>query len=163
MKGPVLILLGWSLAALAVGSLAAQRADKSTERGTTMIARGTFEVQMTPRPQDDPAGGPFERLFGAKQFHGDLEGTSKGHMLATRSSIEGSGAYVALELVTGKLNGKQGSFVLQHNGTMRKGAYEMRISVTPDSGTEELAGISGTMTILIENGKHSFVFEYTLP
>jgi hypothetical protein len=127
-----------------------------------MIARGTFEVQMTPQPQDDPAGGPFERLFGAKQFHGDLEGTGKGHMLATRSAVEGSGAYVALEFVTGKLNGKQGSFILQHNGTMQKGAYEMRISVTPDSGTGELSGIAGTMTILIEGGKHSYSFEYTL-
>jgi hypothetical protein len=83
-------------------------------------------------------------------------------MLATMTKVEGSGAYVALELVTGKLNGRRGSFVLQHKGTMSKGVYNMNVTVVPDSGTEELTGIVGTMTITIEGGKHSYSFEYTL-
>ena len=117
---------------------------------------------MTPQPQDDGAGGGFDRLFGDKQFHGELDAVSKGQMLATRTAVEGSGAYVALELVTGKLNGKRGSFVLQHKGTMSKGRYMMDVTVVPDSGTDELAGITGTMTIIIEDGKHSYNFEYAL-
>ena len=95
-----------------------------------------------------------------KKFHGDLEATSKGQMLGAFTAVEGSGAYVALEQMTGTLNGKKGSFMLQHNGTMRKGSYNMSVTVVPDSGTEELTGISGSMTIIIEGGKHSYVFEY---
>ena len=127
-----------------------------------MTARGTFDVKATPQPQDDSAGGPFGRLFLDKQFHGDLEAASKGQMLAAGTAVEGSGAYVAFEMVTGALNGKRGSFILQHKGTMRKGVYEMSVTVVPDSGTGELAGIAGAMTIIIEGAKHSYEFEYTL-
>ena len=128
----------------------------------TMIARGTFDVKVIPQPADDSAAGPFSRLFLDKQFHGDLEGSSKGQMLGTMSGEEGSGGYVALELVTGGIHGKLGSFVLQHNGTMQKGTPTMIVTVVPGSGTEQLAGISGTMTIIIEGGKHSYVFTYTM-
>ena len=83
-------------------------------------------------------------------------------MLAAGTAVEGSGAYVAFELVTGSLNGKRGSFILQHKGTMRKGVYVMQVTVVPDSGTDELAGIAGAITIIIEGGKHSYEFEYTL-
>jgi len=127
-----------------------------------MTARGTFEVAVVPQPQDDSAGGPFGRLFLDKQFHGDLEATSRGQMLAALTAVEGSGGYVALELVTGTLNGKRGSFILQHNGTMRQGVYTMHVSVVPDSGTDELTGIAGRMTIIIEGGSHRYEFEYTL-
>lgn len=127
-----------------------------------MTARGTFDVKVTPQPQDDSAGGPFGRLFLDKQFHGELDATSKGQMLAAGTAVEGSGAYVALEMVTGTLNGKQGSFILQHKGTMQKGAYAMSVTVVPDSGTDELAGIAGEMKIIIEGGKHSYELEYTL-
>jgi hypothetical protein len=127
-----------------------------------MTARGTFDVKVTPQPKDDSSGGPFGRLFLDKQFHGDLEGASKGQMLAAHTAVEGSGAYVAFELVTVMLNGKRGSFMLQHRGTMRKGAYVMQVTVVPDSGTDELAGIAGAMTIIIEGSKHSYEFEYTL-
>lgn len=108
-----------------------------------------------------PAAG-FDRLFIEKQFHGEPEAVSLGQMLAARTAVEGSGGGVALELVTGKLNGKRGSFILQHKSTMRQGVYVMDVTVVPDSGTDELAGIAGTMTIIIEGGKHSYNFNYTL-
>ena len=127
-----------------------------------MTATGTFDVKVTPQPQDDTAGGPFGRLFLDKQFHGAIEATSKGQMLAAGTAVEGSGAYVALELVTGLLDGKQGSFMLQHKGTMQKGVYAMSITVVPDSGTDQLAGIAGEMKIIIEGGKHSYEFEYVI-
>src|SRR5262245_3370759 len=120
-----------------------------------MTASGTFDVKVVPQPQDDSAGGPFTRLFLDKHFHGDLDATSKGQMLAAGTAVEGSGAYVAFEIVTGVLNGKRGSFILQHRGTMRKSDYLMDVTVVPDSGTDELAGINGKMKIIIEVGKHS--------
>jgi hypothetical protein len=153
------IVLGFALAI--IGARADAGASESIQKEVTMTARGTFEVKVTPQTQDDSAGGGFDRLFIDKQFHGELEAVSKGQMLATRTAVEGSGGYVALELVTGKLNGRQGSFVLQHKGTMSKGVYMMQITVVPDSGTDELAGIAGTMTISIEGSKHSYNFEYT--
>ena len=156
------IVLGLTLACLAISVRADAGASESIQKEVTMTARGTFEVKMTPQPQDDGAGGSFDRLFGDKQFHGELDAVSKGQMLAARTAVEGSGGYVALELVTGKLNGRRGSFVLQHKGTMRKGVYNMDVTVIPDSGTDELVGITGTMTIIIEGSKHSYNFEYTL-
>ncbi len=125
-------------------------------------ARGTFDVKVIPQPADDAASGPFGRLFLDKQFHGDLEGGSKGQMLASGTGKDGSGAYVALELVTGALNGRKGSFVLQHTGTMTKNVATMNVTVVPDSGTGDLIGLSGTMTIVIADGKHSYVFAYSL-
>ena len=127
-----------------------------------MTARGTFDVKVIQQPQDDSAGGPFGRLFLDKKFHGDLSATSKGQMLGAGTAVEGSGAYVALELVSGTVNGKQGSFILQHKGTMRKGEYHMSVIVVPDSGTDELVGMRGEMKIIIEGGKHSYELEYTL-
>src|SRR5215813_15309538 len=117
--------------------------DRMGTEDRPMTASGTFDVKVTPQPQDDEAGGPFGRLFLDKQFHGELQGASRGQMLASGTGREPSGGYVALELVTGVLNGKRGSFVLQHKGTMRKGAFAIEVSVVPDSGTVELAGISG--------------------
>jgi hypothetical protein len=132
------------------------------QKAGAMIARGRFDVKTTPQPQDDAAAGPFGRLFLAKQFHGDLEGTSQGQMLGSQTP-DGSGGYVALEQVSGTLQGKQGSFVLQHKGTMRKGgSFVMDVTVVPDSGTGELAGISGKMTIRIESRDHFYEFEYSL-
>lgn len=128
----------------------------------TMIARGRFDVKTTPQPQDDAAAGPFGRLFLAKQFHGDLEAASQGQMLGSQTA-DGSGGYVALEQVSGTLQGRRGSFVLQHRGTMRKGgSFVIDVTVVPDSGTGELAGISGTMTIRIEGREHFYEFEYLI-
>jgi hypothetical protein len=126
-------------------------------------ATGTFEVKVIPQaPDDSGEAGGFSRLWLDKQFHGDLEGTSKGQMLAANTAVEGSGAYVALERVSGTLNGRRGTFVLQHKGTMSGGVFDLVITVVPDSGTEELAGISGTFQIIIEGGKHSWIFDYTI-
>jgi hypothetical protein len=128
----------------------------------TIHARGTFDVKVTPQAPDDAAAGPFGRLFLDKTFHGELDGTSKGQMLASGTGNDGSGAYVALELVRGTLNGRRGSFVLQHKGTMAKGVATMIVTVVPDSGTEELTGLAGKMTIIIAGGKHSYDLEYAL-
>lgn len=133
------------------------------QKGAVMIARGTFDVKVIPQPADDSAGGPFSRLFLDKQFHGSLEGGSKGTMLGAMSGVEGSGGYVALELVTGTLGGKRGSFVLQHNGTMQGNVPTMIVTIVPDSGTDQLIGVAGKMTIIIEGAKHSYQLEYTLP
>jgi len=128
----------------------------------TNHARGTFDVKVIPQAADDPAGGPFSRLFIDKQFHGDLDGTSQGQMLGAGTAVEGSAAYVALELVTGTLSRRRGSFILQHTGAMKKGAPTMMVTVVPDSGTDQLTGLAGKMTIIIADGKHSYEFEYTL-
>ena len=133
-----------------------------TQPNVPTTAQGTFEVKVTPRPKDERAAQPFDRLFLEKQFHGDLEAVSEGQMLAANTAVEGSGVYVALELVSGRLRGKRGSFVLQHKGTMRRGRYEMLVTVVPDSGTDGLSGIAGTMTIFIDGSNHSYRFEYTL-
>ena len=127
-----------------------------------MTARGEFEVKVTPQAADDSAAGPFGRLFLDKRFHGDLEGTSKGQMLAASTAVEGSGAYVAFEQITGTLKGKSGSFFLQHRGTMQRSVPAMEVTVVPDSGTGELTGIAGTMRILIEGGKHFYELAYTI-
>ena len=127
-----------------------------------MTARGTFDVKVVPQPPDDAAGGSFSRLFLDKQFHGDLAATSKGQMMGAGSPEKGVGGYVALELVSGTLNGRRGSFALQHSGTMENGVATMNVTVVPGSGTEQLTGMAGRMTIIIEKGKHSYAFEYTV-
>lgn len=126
-------------------------------------AAGPFDVKVT--PQDDKSDDPLlGRMTLDKQYHGDLEATGKGQMLTAGSSVKGSGAYVAIEKVTGTLQGHTGSFVLQHMGTMTQNTPQLTITVVPDSGTGGLAGISGKMTIIIATGgKHSYDFEYTLP
>lgn len=130
----------------------------------TMIkAMGTFEVKLVPQIADDYAdAATLGRMSLDKQFHGDLEGTGKGQMLTAMTATTGSAGYVAIERVTGKLHGRSGTFVLQHTGTMTRNAPELSISVVPDSGTGELAGLSGTMTIENAGGKHSYGFEYSL-
>lgn len=127
-------------------------------------ATGTFEVKLTPQGDGDKAeGSTLGRMSIAKQFHGDLEGTSKGEMLTAGTDVKNSAGYVAIERITGTLNGHAGSFVFQHSGTLTRGAPTQSITVVPDSGTGQLAGITGTMIITIADGKHSYDFEYTLP
>ena len=98
-----------------------------------------------------------------KEFKGDLAATSKGEMLSAGTAVKGSAGYVAIERVIGTLAGRRGSFVLQHNGLMNRGAPHLVITVVPDSGTGELAGLSGTMAIIIADGKHSYELDYSLP
>jgi len=124
-------------------------------------ARGTFDVKTIPQPADEE-GVTIGRLRLDKQFHGDLDATSKGQMLAVRTGVTNSAGYVAMEQVTGTLLGRTGTFALQHSGTMNRGEQELLITVVPDSGTGELAGLMGTMTIVIEGGKHSYDFEYSI-
>jgi hypothetical protein len=98
-----------------------------------------------------------------KKFHGDLEATSKGQMLTAMSAVKGSAGYVAVERVTGSLNGRKGTFVLQHSATMNRGTPQLSVTVVPDSGTDQLEGLTGKMMIIIAEGKHSYDFEYSLP
>ncbi|MCB1035955.1 MAG: DUF3224 domain-containing protein [Acidobacteria bacterium] len=127
-------------------------------------ARGEFDVQVTPKELDGPAEDPdLGRLAIVKQLRGDLVGTGHGQMLAAGGPDKGAGGYVAIERITGTLNGKEGSFVLQHRGTMDASGYDMLVTVVPGSGTGDLGGIRGTLEILIEDGKHRYDFEYQLP
>ena len=125
-------------------------------------AQGPFEVTLTPQPITDADEASLGRMSIAKQFSGDLDGSSKGQMLAAGTSVKGSAGYVAMERVTATLAGRRGSFVLQHSASMNRGTPEMHITVVPDSGTDELAGLSGQMTIVITDGKHAYDFAYEL-
>jgi hypothetical protein len=130
----------------------------------TTHAHGEFDVTLTPQPPDDAgAASPVSRMTIAKQFHGDLEGTSVGQMLAVGTAVEGSAGYVAMEQVTGTLRGRGGAFALQHSATMTRGVPRLSITVVPDSGAGQLVGLVGTMTIDIVDGKHFYGFDYTLP
>jgi hypothetical protein len=152
-------------AAIAAALLLACTATASA-RGDKMMGRaaGAFDVTVvsqTPAGGEEPAVG---RMTIDKQFHGDLEATSKGQMLTGMSAVEGSGAYVAVERVEGTLGGRKGSFLLYHVGTMERGAPSLAIKVVPDSGTRELEGLTGTMTIEIKDGgKHFYAFAYEVP
>jgi len=120
-------------------------------------------VKVAPIAEDKADGSTLGRYSLDKQYHGDLEAMSKGEMLTAGSSVKGSAGYVAMERVSGTLNGRKGTFVLQHTGTMNRGTSSLTVSVVPDSGTDQLAGLTGTMTIIIADGKHSYEFEGTLP
>jgi hypothetical protein len=129
----------------------------------TTHASGPFDVKLTPQPAEPDIDGGLGRMALDKAFHGDLDATSKGTMLAAMTDVKGSAGYVAMERVAGTLHGRRGSFVLQHSGTMNRGAQTLAITVVPDSGTGELAGLRGSMTIVIESGRHSYGFDYELP
>jgi hypothetical protein len=125
-------------------------------------ANGTFEVKLT--PQNDGADAIPGRMTIDKQYHGDLEGTSKGQMLTGMTEVKGSAAYVAIEKFTGTLKGRNGTFILQHMGTMNRGVPHLTVTVVPDSGTGQLVGLAiNNFTLKIDEGKHSYDFEYTLP
>jgi Protein of unknown function (DUF3224) len=128
------------------------------------LAKGPFEVKIAPQKPDNPqaeASG-HGRMSLDKRFYGELEATSQGEMLSFMTDTKGSGAYVAIEKVTGTLVGRKGTFVLQHDATMNRGAPRLSVTVVPDSGTGELTGLSGSMKIVIApDGKHAYEFEYT--
>ena len=152
--------------ALVIYAHAQSQGNNSAQKEPAMNhATGPFEVKMTPQKPDNPTeqAASIARMTGDKLWHGDLEGTSKVVMLATAPDARGSGVYVALERVTGTLKGRSGSFLLHHTGIMDRGTPSLTILVAPDSGTGQLAGITGKMTINIAGGKHSYDFEYTLP
>jgi expansin (peptidoglycan-binding protein) len=127
-------------------------------------AQGTFEVKTAPLAADDAtAATSIGRYSLDKVYRGDLEGASAGEMLGAGNPATGTAGYVAIEQVTGSLHGKHGSFALQHFGTMDQGKFEINVKVVPGSGTAQLAGIAGALTIFIEGKNHSYSMEYTLP
>ncbi|MBL8524493.1 MAG: DUF3224 domain-containing protein [Betaproteobacteria bacterium] len=134
-------------------------------KGTPQVKRaaGTFEVKLAPLDAyNKTEGANAGRMSLDKVFKGDLEATAKGEMLTGGTEVKGSAAYVAIERVTGTLNGRAGSFALHHTGVMNRGAPSLSISVVPDSGTGQLVGISGKMNIIIAGGKHSYEFDYAI-
>jgi Protein of unknown function (DUF3224) len=151
------------------GALAAERpvapADNEMRKAMATQVRGSFEVKLAPQAAEDKAEGlTLGRLTIDKQFHGELDGQSQGQMLTGTTDVPGSAGYVAMERVTGTLKGRRGSFLLQHSGTMSKaGGFQLSVTVVPDSGSAELVGLRGKMDIEIVDGKHFYVFEYTLP
>ena len=127
-----------------------------------MKITGEFEVSLSPIDfsLEGKNGINFGRMLLDKKFHGELEATSKGEMLSAMTPVKGSAGYVAMEHVEGTLKGKEGSFVLQHFGTMDKGKNNLILEVVPDSGTGRLTGLSGKMAIIIKDGKHFYEIEY---
>ena len=131
---------------------------------TTRTAKGSFEVKIQPEGEPDASdGNTLGRMSLDKVYAGDLVGTAKGTMLTAMTGTQGSAGYVAIERVTGSLHGRKGSFVFQHSGTMSRGAQALSITIVPDSGTGELAGIEGTFKRTIVDGKHLYEIEYSLP
>lgn len=128
------------------------------------VAIGRFTVEMTPTAEPQVADGvSLGRLALRKVFTGDLEGTGDGEMLTARTPVDGSAGYVAIERVVGTLHGRVGSFVMQHSGTMDRGAPQLSISVVPDTGTGALVGITGTFHLEVVDGVHRYRLHYTLP
>jgi hypothetical protein len=151
-------VIACACATLGLAAVAAQK-----EAGTMMRAEGTFDVKLTPqRLADAGADALLGRMSVAKQFHGDIEGTGTAEMLTALTAVEGSAGYVAIERVSATVGGRKGTFVLQHSGTMTRGAQQLTITVVPDSGTGELTGLKGTMTIRIEGGTHYYELTYSL-
>lgn len=131
---------------------------------TTRTIQGSFDVQLTPVPATPGVErAPIEHLLLRKQFHGDLQASSLGDMLAFRSPVKGSAGYVAMERIEGRLEGRSGSFVVMHIGEMSGGSQQLTVRVVPDSGTGELTRLSGTMTLDVRDGKHRYEFHYQLP
>ncbi|HUI84422.1 MAG TPA: DUF3224 domain-containing protein [Candidatus Binatia bacterium] len=157
----------FSIAVLCLAAAPLAQSQAQTGPGAREVtvhhATGRFEVKMSPQPSDPPIG----RMTLEKTFHGGLEGTSRGEMLATGSGEKGSsGGYVATEQFTGTLDGRKGSFILQHSGTMTRGTPQVVVTVVPDSGTGELVGLAGKFNLVIKEGSydfHAYNFEYTLP
>jgi hypothetical protein len=163
-RAGIVMVAGLALSVAVFSQNVASGNQEKRAGGMTNRATGTFEVKLVPQKPDNEESGRanISRMSADKQYHGDLEGTSHGEMLSVGDPRSSAG-YVAMERVTGKLKGRSGSFALQHSGTMTRGAPQLAITVVPDSGTGELIGLSGKMNIIIENGKHSYEFEYSLP
>jgi hypothetical protein len=126
-------------------------------------ATGTFEVRLDPLDLNEVGEGETRgRISINKQFSGDLQATSIGEMLSAMTAVKGSAGYVAIERVVGTLQGRRGSFVLQHSGTMNRGEPSLSVTVVPDSGTDELAGLRGSLAITIREGIHCYGLDYEI-
>lgn len=128
-----------------------------------MIAKGTFDVSTTPLSNANSLPPSIVRFMLDKHYHGDLEGDSKGEMLGAGDLAKGTAGYVAIEMFEGTVLGRKGSCAFQHLGSMDEGAMQLGVSIVPGSGTDELAGIRGTLTITIDDGKHTYDLDFTLP
>ena len=152
------VVLGLALSAFTVPT--------PQQKGAAMTkhASGTFDVKIKPQTDDGISDPTVGRMSIDKQYHGDLDGTGLGQMLTGMATeVKESGTYVAIERVRGTLHGRKGTFALAHSGTMTRGAQSLVITVIPDTGTGELTGITGTLTIDIVDGKHFYTVDYTLP
>ena len=157
-------------AVVVLSSMAAAGRLRAADAGTkgaamkgmaSVHAEGSFEVKITPIPTD--AGAP-PRMTVEKVWHGDIEGTSRAEMMTAMGLLKDSGAYVAVERVTGTVLGRRGSFSLVHRGIMTRGEQDLSITVVPDSGTDALQGLRGTVTIRIDpDRRHFYVLDGTLP
>lgn len=137
-------------------------AAQSTNNGSAMKqASGTFDIKLAPLASGGQPD-PWARKTIDKQFQGGLVGHGAGEMMAAGQPAAGSAAYVALERVTGVLDGRKGSFVLMHAGTMKRGAAQLTVTVVPGSATDELAGLEGSMSIRVDQGRHVYSFDYVL-
>ena len=154
-----------AIAALMASTVWAQSSSSTSSRpAMNKIANGTFVVKLLPLTVEGQAEGTkLGRMSIDKTISGDLVATSVGQMLSAMSEFKGSAGYVAIERVDGTLNGRKGTFVLQHSGTMNRGAPSLSVAVVPDSGTGELVGLIGDFKINIAEGKHSYEFSYSLP
>ena len=150
---------------LAAAAFTSVGASGQIQKGTAVAkhAPGTFDVKLIPQQDESVGDKAIGRMSIDKQYHGDLEATGLGQMLAGMGAVADSGAYVAIERVRGTLHGRTGTFAVHHRGIMTRGAQDLVVTVIPDSGTEELTGITGTMTIDIKDGTHFYGFDYTLP
>lgn len=137
------------------------KTEMQNQPGMTTHAKGTFEVKLTPQ-DDKSADKALGQMTIDKQWSGDLEGSSLGQMLTGGDPKTGSAGYVALEKFTGTLKGRKGTLIFQHSATMTRGQGDLSITVVPDSGTDQLVGISGKLTIKIENGKHFYDLAYSI-
>ena len=130
----------------------------------TQVAKGEFVVKLLPLAMEgQPEGSTVGRMSIDKTISGDLIATTSGQMLSATTEVKGSAGYVAIERVNGALDGRRGTFVFQHTGTMNRGAPSLSVTVVPDSGTGELAGLAGEFKIIIADGKHRYEFTYSLP
>lgn len=153
---PLLAIMG-SFAAVAAP---AAETVVSKEANVSGSASGDFDVKITPVSGPDE---PMGRMSIDKAYHGDLDATGTGQMMASRDEKTGAAVYVAIETVTGSLKDRKGSFMLAHRGMMSPAGHELNVVIVPASGTDGLKGISGDLEIVIEGGKHSYVLRYTLP
>ncbi len=125
------------------------------------IAQGSLDVTISAEPPFvEQDGLTLSRNVVTKKFHGDMTGDSEAQMIAAFTGTPGSAGYVAIEHFTGSVGERAGSFVLQHSGMMNRGDAQLRVTIVPDSGTGELAGISGTLEIDNQDGQHSYVLSY---
>src|SRR5262245_2169202 len=162
-RGFAVTLVLIALAQIAIRAQGPQPTAASNQKASMTRATGTFDVKMAPLPAyDTTEGSTLGRMSVDKQYHGDLEGTAKGEMLSAMTSVKDSAVYVAVERFTGTLSGRKGSFVLHHTGVMDRGAQKLTVTVVPDSGTEQLTGLRGTLNIIIKDGKHLYEFDYAL-